>query len=289
MSKVWLVTGGGRGLGRNIVEAALAGGNRVVATARKPQALSNLVTRFPNQVRAVALDVTDPAAARNAVQAAVDGFGGLDVLVNNAGFGHLAPFEQNDEDDFRTQIDANFYGVVNVTRAALPVIRRQRSGHILQISSVGGRMGTPGLAAYQAAKWAVGGFSEVLAQEVGALGIKVCVLEPGGMRTGWAEEAGSVVPEVWPDYQPSVGPIVELLSQYAGQENSDPAKVAQVVLMLANHDNPPLHLLLGSDALHFAGQVDRARAAAGEDWREVSLSVDFKAGGMIPDLDGASS
>jgi NAD(P)-dependent dehydrogenase (short-subunit alcohol dehydrogenase family) len=240
-------------------------------------------------VRAVALDVTDAVAAHYAVRTAIDAFDRLDVLVNNAGFGHLAPFEQSDADDFRAQIDANFYGVVNMTRAAVPVMRRQGSGHILQISSVGGRMGTPGLSAYQAAKWAVGGFTEVLAQEVGALGIKVCVLEPGGMRTGWAEEAGSVIPEVWPDYQPSVGALAGLLAQYAGKENSDPDKVAQVVLMLARSDRPPLHLLLGSDAVHFAGEVDRDRAAAGEEWRNVSVSVDYAAGGSIPELPGVAA
>lgn len=280
MSKVWLVTGSARGLGRDIAEAVLAHGDRLVATARDPGQLAELVERYGDQVRAVALDVTDAAAARAAVKAAVDAFGRLDVLVNNAGFGHMVVFEQGSEDDFRAQIDTNFYGVVNLTRAALPVMRAQRSGHILQISSVGGRIGTPGLAAYQSAKWAVGGFTEVLATEVAPLGIKLCSLEPGGMRTGWAAEANSTLGDVLPDYQPSVGAFRGMLKDYQGNETGDPARVAQVVLRLAYHDDPPVHLLLGSDALHFFGEVEKQRTAAAERWREVSRSTDFNAGAM---------
>lgn len=280
MSKVWLVTGSARGLGRDIAEAVLAHGDRLVATARDPGQLAELVERYGDQVRAVALDVTDAAAARAAVKAAVDAFGRLDVLVNNAGFGHMVVFEQGSEDDFRAQIDTNFYGVVNLTRAALPVMRAQRSGHILQISSVGGRIGTPGLAAYQSAKWAVGGFTEVLATEVAPLGIKLCSLEPGGMRTGWAAEANSTLGDVLPDYQPSVGAFRGMLKDYQGNEAGDPARVAQVVLRLAYHDEPPVHLLLGSDALHFFGEVEKRRTEAAERWREVSRSTDFNAGAM---------
>lgn len=282
MAKVWLVTGSARGLGRKIVEAALAAGERVVATARDPRQLSDLIERFGDRVRAVALDVTDSAAAHAAVQAAVDAFGRLDVVVNNAGFGHIAPFEQASEDDFRAQIDTNFYGVVNVTRAALPVLRQQRSGHIIQISSVGGRVGIPGLAAYQSAKWAVGGFTEVLSQELAPLGIKVTALEPGGMKTEWGVEAKGAAPALLADYAPSVGAIVEMLGQYVGKETGDPAKVAQVVLKLAYHAQPPVHLLLGSDALHYAGEADKARAASGEAWQAVSRATDFTASESLP-------
>ena len=200
MAKVWLVTGSARGLGRNIVEAALQAGERVVATARDPRQLADLSARYGERVRAVALDVTDPQAAREAVQAAVDAFGRLDVVVNNAGFGHLAPFEQTSEDDFRAQIDTNFHGVVNVTRAALPVLRQQRAGHIIQISSVGGRVGIAGLSAYQAAKWAVGGFTEVTRQELAPFGVHVTALEPGGMKTEWANEAAGATPELLAGY-----------------------------------------------------------------------------------------
>jgi NAD(P)-dependent dehydrogenase (short-subunit alcohol dehydrogenase family) len=282
MSKVWLVTGSARGLGRYIVEAALEAGERVIATARDPRKLADLIERFGDRVRAVALDVTDSAAARAAVQAAVDHFGRLDVVVNNAGFGHLAPLEQASEDDFRAQFDTNFYGVVNVTRAALPVMRQQRSGHIIQISSVGGRVGIPGLAAYQSSKWAVGGFTEVMSQELAPLGIKVTALEPGGMKTEWGMEAKSAIPDLLPDYAPSIGAVCELLDQHIGNETSDPAKVAQVVLKLAYHDAPPVHLLLGSDALHYAGEADKARAASGEAWQPVSRATDFAAPATFP-------
>jgi NAD(P)-dependent dehydrogenase (short-subunit alcohol dehydrogenase family) len=282
MSKVWLITGAARGLGRSIAEAVLTAGDQLVATARDPNRLVDLEKRYGDQLRTAALDVTDATAAGAAVQAAIDGFGRLDVLVNNAGFGHVAPFEQAPEEDFRAQIDTNFFGVVNLTRAALPIMRRQRRGHIINISSVGGRIGTPGLSAYQAAKWAVGGFTEVLAQETKPFGVKVVSVEPGGMRTEWAEIARGQMPELLTDYEPSVGVLQNLFKQIAGNEASDPGRVAQVILHLAAHENPPAHLLLGSDALHYFGQVDAARAAAAEQWREVSLSTDATARGPIP-------
>lgn len=283
MSQVWLVTGSASGLGRDIVQAALAAGHRVIASARNPRQLADLVERHgEQQVRAVALDVTDAQAAQDAVTAAIDAFGRLDVVVNNAGYGHVSAFEQTDADDFRAQIDTNFYGVVNVTRAALPVLRAQRSGHIFQISSVGGRLGTPGLSAYQAAKWAVGGFSEVLAREVAPFGVKVCVIEPGGMRTNWGVRARGSVARPLPDYEPSVGALLDMLTPYIGHETGDPAKVAQLVVRLAAHDAPPLHLLAGSDAVHYAGEADAARAVEGERWRAISVSTDFACEGALP-------
>lgn len=282
--KVWLVTGSASGLGRHIVETALAAGERVVASARNPRRLDDLVAQYGDQVRTFSLDVTDMQAAQAAVQFTVDAFGRLDVLVNNAGFGHVSPFEQASEADFRAQIDTNFYGVVNLTRAAVPVMRAQRAGHILHVSSVGGRTGTPGLSAYQAAKWAVGGFTEALAQEVGPLGIQVTALEPGGMRTGWGVEARSAVPELLPEYQSSVGAFNEMLRPYIGNEAGDPAKVAAVILELTRHDKLPAHLLLGSDALQYAAMADTRRAADAEQWRSVSTSTDFANAGASPML-----
>src|SRR5260370_23799315 len=185
MPKVWLVTGSASGLGRNIAEAVLASGDRLVATARDPRRLDDLVKKYGDQVRTAPLDVADEAAAEATVQVAVDAFGRLDVVVNNAGYGDIAPFEQVSSERFKALVDTNFYGVVNMTRAALPVMRKQKGGYILQIPSVGGRLALPGSAAYHAAKWAVGGFSEALAQEVAPFGVKVCALEPGGMRTNW--------------------------------------------------------------------------------------------------------
>ncbi|WP_248799806.1 oxidoreductase [Pseudomonas sp. MWU13-2105] len=282
MSKVWLITGSASGLGRNVAEAVLAAGERLVATAREPQRLDDLAARYGDQVRVVALDVTDAAAAEAAVQEAVNAFGRLDVLVNNAGYGHLAPFEQTEAEAFRAEVETNFFGVVNVTRAALPVMRAQRSGHILQISSVGGRLGMPGLSAYQAAKWAVGGFTEVVAQEVAPLGIKICAVEPGGMRTNWAVRAGQGTPSIIDDYAPSVGAIKTLLESYAGNEPSDPDRIAQILLKLAYHEQPPLHLLIGNDALQYCEQAETARAEAGGRWLEVSRAADYSAPVELP-------
>jgi NAD(P)-dependent dehydrogenase (short-subunit alcohol dehydrogenase family) len=288
-SKVWLVTGSASGLGRDIAEAVLAAGDRLVATARNLDQLRDFVDRYGDQVRAAALDVTDPAAAQAAVRVALDAFGRLDVLVNNAGFAHIAPFEQLDAADIRAQIETNLFGVINVTRAALPVMRQQRTGHIIHISSVGGRTGTPGLSAYQAAKWAVGGFTEVLAQEVAHLGIKVTALEPGGMLTNWASRAASDMPPIDADYEASVGRVTLMLEKHRTTPAGDPKKVAAVVVRLASHESPPRHLLLGSDAVQVAGRAAEAREVSGKLWRTVSLATDFAATGPIPAFPPASS
>jgi NAD(P)-dependent dehydrogenase (short-subunit alcohol dehydrogenase family) len=185
MAKVWLITGSGNGLGRDIAEAALAAGDSVVAGARRTEELAPLVAQYGGRVRPVTLEVRDEAAAKAAVKLAVDSFGRLDVLVNNAGYGQIAPFEQMSAADFQAVMDTCFYGVVYTTRAAIPVMRKQKSGHIFQVSSVGGRLGIPGNTPYHAAKWAVGGFSDSLAAEVAPFGVKICTLEPGGIRTNW--------------------------------------------------------------------------------------------------------
>lgn len=284
MSKVWLVTGSAGGLGRHIAEAVLASGDRLVATARNPIPLGDLVKEYGEQVRTATLDVTDEVAAHSAVHSAVREFGGLDVLVNNAGYGDVAPFEQLSSERFKAVIDTNFYGVVNLTRAALPIMRKQRRGWILQISSLGGRLALPGGTPYHAAKWAVGGFTEALAQEVAAFGVKVCALEPGGMKTNWGARAHRDMPELLADYEPSVGALVNALHPLWGKENSDPVKVAQVVVRLAASDHLPAHLLLGSDAIRYAGEAEAKRAAEGEQWREISSSTDFNAAAALPDL-----
>src|SRR2546426_2785339 len=282
MSKVWLVTGSASGLGRNIAEAVLASGDRLVATARDPRRLEDLVEKYGDQVRAAPLDVADEGAAHAAVQMAVDAFGRLDVVVNNAGYGDVAPFEQLSSERFKAVVDTNFYGVVNVTRAALPIMRKQKSGYILQISSVGGRLARPGSTGYHAAKWAVGGFTESLAQEVAPFGVRVCALEPGGMRTNWGARANEKTPNLLPDYESSVGSVVKALASYWGNEISDPAKVAQLILRLAASDHLPLHLLFGSDAVEFAGQAEATRAAVAERWREFSGATDVNAPGPLP-------
>lgn len=278
MSQVWLITGSSRGLGRALAEAVLAEGHWLVATARNPAHLADLVERYGNLVRTVALDVTDAQAAADALQTAVDAFGRLDVLVNNAGYGDVGSIEDTSLTDFRAQIETNLFGVVNVTRAAIPRLREQGSGHIIQVSSIGGRRGTPGLAAYQTAKWGVEGFSEVLAKEVGPLGIKVTILEPGGFRTDWSGASMTIRPSR-PEYDSTVGAVARFQRDYNGTQPGDPVKAAAVILHIASLDEPPLRLLLGSDAVHLAEQSELARLEADRKWRELSVSTDFEAGG----------
>lgn len=275
MSKVWFVTGSSRGLGRNIVEVALEAGEMVVATARKPEQLQDLVERYGDQVRTIALDVTNPESATNAVKAAVEAFGRIDVLVNNAGYGDIASVEDVTIDDFKAQIDTNFYGVVYMTKAVLPVMRQQGSGHIIQVSSIGGRSGAPGLAGYQSAKWAVGGFSTVLTQEVAPFGIKVTVLEPGGMRTDWAGTS-MTIPPISKPYEQTVGAFVGFLKTIAGNEVSDPVKVAKVIVELIDMPEPPFRLLIGTDAVIVADSCAKSLADSDAKWRSLSESVGFE-------------
>jgi NAD(P)-dependent dehydrogenase (short-subunit alcohol dehydrogenase family) len=272
-SQVWLITGSSRGLGQQLAQAVLAAGHRLVATARQPQQLQPLVDSFGDQVITVALDVTDAAAAKRAVQTAVEHFGRLDVLVNNAGYGNIAPVEEADDADFRAQVDTNFYGVFNVTRAALPVLRQQGSGHIIQISTIGARLGMPGLSAYHTAKWALEGFSESLAKEIAPFGVKLTMVEPGGFRTDWAGSSMTVAP-VGTAYQPLFAPMLDYLQQHNGNQPGDPAKAAQAILQLTAMNQPPLRLLLGSDAVYLAQQVLAAREAEDAAFRTLSLSTD---------------
>jgi NAD(P)-dependent dehydrogenase (short-subunit alcohol dehydrogenase family) len=282
MSKTWLITGSSRGLGRDLVQAALAAGDRVVATARRASDLSDFRERYAERVRTVDLDVTDASAARAAVAVATEQFGGLDVVVNNAGYANVNSIEDLPEDDFRRQFETNFFGVYNVTRAALPVLRKQRAGHIVQISSVGGRVGTPGVGSYQAAKWAVGGFSEVLAKEVGPLGIHVTVLEPGGMRTDWAGSSMRI-DDLRPEYQATVGALTRMRD--VGAFRGDPAKVADLVVRVVSMPEPPLRLLAGSDAVFFAKQAARLRAAEDVRFAAESCSTDVAGLGDFAESD----
>ena len=273
MSKIWLITGSSRGLGRDLAKAVLASGDRLVATARKPEQLRDLVDQYGDQVRAVALDVTDPASARVAVAAAVSNFGRLDVVVNNAGYANISSIEDVAEEDFRTQFETNFFGVFHVTRAALPVLRAQGSGHIIQISSIGGRVGGAGLGSYQSAKWAVEGFSEVLARETAPFGVKVTIVEPGGFRTDWAGSSMRV--DAFNDaYRQTVG----ALTAYRGNSqhaHGDPEKGARAIVRIANEQSPPLRLLLGTDAVFLAKTAAVRRAEEDESWQALSSSTDF--------------
>ncbi|MER5347596.1 oxidoreductase [Streptomyces mirabilis] len=278
MTKTWLITGSSRGFGRALARHVLDHGHRVVATARRPEQLKDLVERHGDRVRAVALDVTDPAAARAAVQLALDAFGRLDVVANNAGYANSAAIEDMPDEDFRAQIETNLFGVVNVTKAALPVLRRQGSGHFLQFSSIGGRVGgSPGLSAYQTAKFAVEGFSEVLNAEVGPLGIKVTIIEPGGFRTDWGGSSMTALP-VSPAYEETVGAMNRYREQTAATWPGDPARAAKIITDLVGLDEPPLRLLLGAGAVEMAAGASRSRAAEAERWADISRSADFPAG-----------
>ena len=272
--RTWLITGSSRGLGREMAEAALAGGDNVVATARRTDQLDDLVTKYGERVATFALDVTDAEAAKAAVEFAVDRFGRLDVVVNNAGYAASAPIEQMAERDFRDQFEANFFGVVNVTRAALPVLRKQRGGHFVQVSSVGGRVGgSPGMGAYQSAKFAVEGFSEVLNNEVTPFGVKVIIVEPGPFRTDWA--AFSTDAAIDPDYDGTVGEMDRFRAKTAATWPGDPVRAAKVVRDAVYADEPPLRLLLGASDVDLTRRSQESRAAEVEKWAEVSRSADF--------------
>jgi len=271
---VWLITGSSRGLGRALAEAVLAAGQKLVATARDPKQLSDLVERYRDQVRAVALDVTDERAAAAAMQSAVDAFGRIDVLVNNAGYGDLSSIEDTTMKSFRTQIETNLFGVINVTKAAIPLMRREGSGHILQFASIGGRVGPIGRGAYAAAKWGVEGFSEVLAKEVGPLGLKVTIIEPGGFRTDFAGSSQTIGPDN-PVYAKTVGAVARFQRDFNGKQPGDPSRAAAAILTIAGTENPPLRLLLGSDAVRAAEEAERARIESDNKWRDLSVSTDF--------------
>jgi NAD(P)-dependent dehydrogenase (short-subunit alcohol dehydrogenase family) len=272
MSKVWFVTGSSRGLGRALVEVALEAGDRVAATARNPERLRDLLDKYGDAVLVLRLDVTDYDAAARVVTQAEQTLGRIDVVVNNAGYGDLGSFEDTTIDSFRTQIDTDFYGVANVSKAVVPLLREQGSGHIFQVSSLIVRLSGPGLTAYQAAKCAVAGFSLGLAQEIAPFGVKVTILEPGAMRTDWGGSS-MTIPQPSGPYQPTIGAFAEALRAFSGHEPTNTRRVAQVVRDLAGRDDAPVRLLLGTDAVPLAQQAAQELAASDEAWREVSLSV----------------
>src|ERR1700681_4366076 len=276
MAQVWLVTGSSRGLGRAIVEAGLAAGNKVLATARDIKSLADLSERYGDQVKLFAMDVTDEAAAANAVMAAVDVFGSLDVVINNAGYGNLSSVEDTPLSEFRAQIETNLFGTIIVTKAVLRYFREKKAGQFIQFSSVGGRIGPPGRGPYSAAKWGVEGFSEVLSREVAPFGIKVTIVEPGGFRTDFAGTSTTIAPDN-PVYAATVGKVASFQREYNGAQPGDPAKAAAAILRVAGLDEPPLRLLLGSDAVRAVGDAERARIEADRTWQELSVSTDFEA------------
>jgi NAD(P)-dependent dehydrogenase (short-subunit alcohol dehydrogenase family) len=274
MSQIWLITGSSRGLGRAFTGAVLAAGHSVVAGARNPDQLADLQNRFGEKILPVSLDVTNEAKAKAAVDAAIAHFGGLDVLVNNAGYGNVSPVEDTPLDDFRAQIETNLFGVIIMTKAVLPYFRERKSGHIIQVTSIAGRLGPIGRAPYAAAKFGVEGFSESLAREIGPLGVKVTIVEPGGFRTDFAGSS-TELRQGRPEYESTVGATIRFQRDYNGKQPGDPAKAAAVLLHIASLQEPPLRLLLGSDSYNAAEKNALDKLESDRKWKDLSVSTDY--------------
>jgi NADP-dependent 3-hydroxy acid dehydrogenase YdfG len=273
-AKVWLITGSSTGFGRSLVEAVLKKGDRVVATARKPEQLDELVQQYPETIHTIRLDVTNIQDVQAAIESALDQYDRIDVLVNNAGYTALGAIEEVSDNDTRRQFDTNFFGVLNVTRAVLPTLREQRSGHILNISSQAGLTSFSGAGIYAASKFALEGVSEALAQEVKPLGIKVTLIEPGLFRTKISGQA--LTPEhLIADYAETSGKTIEWNRGIDGKQSGDPAKAAAAMIQVVESDNPPLRLALGEDAVNAIAQKLDAMQAELEAWKSVSLNTAF--------------
>lgn len=272
MEKVWFITGSSRGLGRSLTKAVLAKGDQVAATARDINSLKDLVEKYPGQIFPITLNVTDYDQVQIAVKAAIKHFGRIDVLVNNAGFGIVGAAEAFTDEQVRSQLETNLYAPIEITRAVLPFMRKQKSGRILQISSIGGRVGNAGVSIYQAAKFGLSGFSEVLAKEVADLGILVTSVEPGGFRTDWAGDSMTYAEKI------EGYPLVDKRSDFFQSGDfipmGDPEKAARVMIDLVDHPQPPIHLVLGSEAIGMLKHADASRSEEMEKWMQVSLSTD---------------
>jgi len=281
MNKIWFITGSSRGLGRNLTEAVLESGDKVVATARDINQLNDLKNRFKDQILPLALDVTNFAQVHNAVIEAVEHFGRIDVLVNNAGFGIIGAAEAYTNEHVRSQLETNLYAPIEITRAVLPYMRKQGSGRILQISSIGGRVGNPGLTMYQAAKFGLSGFTEALAKEVAPLGIFVTSVEPGGFRTDWAGASMTYAEDI--EGYETVKQRTDFFKGGNFVPVGDPEKAAKVMVELASHPNPPIHLVLGSEAIGILKDADQKRQDEMEKWLNISLSTDHDDSGNFLD------
>jgi NAD(P)-dependent dehydrogenase (short-subunit alcohol dehydrogenase family) len=273
--KVWFITGAGRGMGVDIAKAALAAGHAVVATGRNPEKVAEAVGQS-GDLLTVALDVTDPASADTAIAAALNRFGRIDVLVNNAGNFYAGFFEELTPEDFRAQLETNLFGPINVTRAVLPVMRRQRSGHIVTMSSTAGIVGQEFTSAYAASKFGLEGWMESLAPEVDPFGIKTTLVEPGFFRTDLLEDSSTT----WP--QPSIEDYVQRTTstvaswqQMNGQQGGDPAKLARALVAVASSAQPPLRWVAGADAVAAVEQKARDLLAQVEAYRAMSSSLSY--------------
>lgn len=270
----WLITGCSTGFGREIARAALQDGHQVVVTARSRDAVADLADEFGDRVLPVALDVTDAGQIAAAVAAATDAWGGLDVLVNNAGHGYLSAVEEGEDAEVRKLFDVNYFGSVDMMKAVLPDMRAQGSGHIVNISSMTGLVANPPNAYYSSTKFALEAVTEALATEVRPLGIKVTLVEPGAFRTDWASRSMKESSTPIADYA-DVATRKDLIKQFADHLPGDPRKVAEAVLMVTRADDPPLRLLLGRDVLKAVRDRLAAFSASIEEWAPVTKDVNF--------------
>jgi NAD(P)-dependent dehydrogenase (short-subunit alcohol dehydrogenase family) len=272
---VWFITGASNGLGFEIAKHVLGLGYRVVLTARNPAQLAGLVNQFKEQAHALKVDVTDRSTIRSAIAETLSTFGQIDVLVNNAGYGYLAAIEEGDEEGVRSQFDTNLFGLIDVTKEALPAMRARRSGHIVNVSSLGGLMAFAATGYYHATKFAVEAVSESLAQEVAPLGIKVTIVEPGAFRTNWAGSSMAESPIVIDDYAETAGKRRISTKAVSGNQPGDPARAAAAIQMAVESKASPLRLLLGGSALDLAYKRLETLRKNFDQWSDVTRSADF--------------
>ncbi|HPH32333.1 MAG TPA: oxidoreductase [Chitinophagaceae bacterium] len=275
-NKVWFITGCSTGFGRELAKEALSKGYNVVVTARKPEQVADIVAAYPENALALALDVTVPQQIKEAVNASIDRFGRIDVLVNNAGIGYFGAIEESEEEEVRRMFEINFFGLAHMTNAVLPHMRQQRSGHILNVASIGGLRSFPAVGFYNATKYAVDGLSEALMKEVAPLGIKVTVICPSGFRTDWAGRSANNTKIKIEDYATTAGKNMSDLRGYSGNQPGDPVKAARAMIQVTETENPPLRLLLGAAALKGARLKLEELRKDFDDWAEVSEGADFK-------------
>jgi NAD(P)-dependent dehydrogenase (short-subunit alcohol dehydrogenase family) len=273
--RIWFITGASSGFGRAIAEAALAAGDTVVAAARRPDAMADLVDSAPDRIAAVALDVTDPDRIAAAVGEVLDRHGRIDVLVNNAGRGVIGAVEETTNDELRDLMDLHFFGPAALTRAVLPHMRERGSGAIVQMSSMGGRFTFPGAGAYSATKFALEGWSEALAKEVDQFGIRVVIVEPGAFRTSFNGSGALQISEAIPDYDGLIGPVRSGMAEDDGTQPGDPAKAAAAILQAIDSPDPPLRLALGNDAVDsISNALDEAKAELAA-WENIGRATAF--------------
>ena len=273
--KTWFITGVSSGLGQAIAEAALAAGDRVVGTLRNEKHLSAFAALSAGRSFAVVLDVTDYSDIQPSIDRIEREVGPIDVLVNNAGYGHEGTFEESTLEDLRRQFEVNVFGAVAVTKAVLPRMRKRRSGHVINVTSMGGLITMPSLSFYHGSKFALEGLSEALGKEVKDFGIHVTAVEPGSFRTDWAGRSMSRAPRGIEDYDTLMNPIRERRIAMSGKQLGNPWKLGEAVVKLVNSENPPAHLLLGSDAVKLVEQKLENLRAEYAAWKEVTLSTDF--------------